>query len=238
MEIKDIQETIRVSIKNVGIKIYKIFAIYVGILLILNIIVRELLQPISKYSLTVLDYLNNGNSDIPKMNNNIYFSILFLLIISLLIRLIAIGWSATCLKVSRGVKDISFHDLSSMFPRFWKVIVIYLLEAIAVYFGLLVFILPGLYFLFRWSMSFYVLIEHPEYGPIKCMRQSSRLMQGEVKNLLRLGFSFIVQYIVALALEYISSGLVSLWKVPPLAIGYAAFYNRLVYWKPAEEIKE
>ncbi len=238
MEIKDIQEVIKVSIKNVGIKIYKIFAIYVGMLLILNIIIRELLQPISIYTLTVMDYINNGNADIPKMSNSIYISLFFLLTISFLIRLLALGWSATCLKVSRGIKDISFHDLSSMFPRFWKVIVIYVLEAIAVYFGLLVFILPGIYFLLRWSMSFYVLIEHPEYGPIKCMRQSSRLMQGEIKNLLRLGFSFIIQYIVALALQYVSYGLVSLWKVPPLGIGYAAFYNRLVYWKPAEEIKE
>jgi uncharacterized membrane protein len=121
--------------------------------------------------------------------------------------------------VSRGVKDISFHDLSSMFSRFWKVIVIYVLEAIAVYFGLLVFILPGIFFLLRWSMAFYVLIEHPEYGPIRCMKQSSRLMTGEIKNLVKLGLSFIVQYIVALALQYISSGLISLWKTPPVCVG-------------------
>ncbi len=238
MELKEIQEAIKKSLLNVGSKIYKVFAIYVGILLILNLIISQLLRPIARYILTVIEYINNGNMDIPQMSKNLYLSLLFIVVISLLIRLIALGWSAACLKVSRGVKDISFHDLSSMFSRFWKVIVIYVLEAIAVYFGLLVFILPGIFFLLRWSMAFYVLIEHPEYGPIRCMKQSSRLMTGEIKNLVKLGLSFIVQYIVALALQYISSGLISLWKTPPVCVGYAAFYNRLVYWQPEEEAKE
>jgi uncharacterized membrane protein len=84
-------------------------------------------------------------------------------------------------------------------------------------------------------MAFFVLIEHPDYGPLRCLRQSSRLMVGEIKNLLKLGVSFLVQYLLAGVIWYFSNGLISLWKLPPLAIGYSAFYNRLVYWKPEAE---
>ncbi len=82
MELKEIQEAIKKSLLNVGSKIYKVFAIYVGILLILNLIISQLLRPIARYILTVIEYINNGNMDIPQMSKNLYLSLLFMVYFS------------------------------------------------------------------------------------------------------------------------------------------------------------
>jgi hypothetical protein len=232
LNVKDIQEIIKKSLLNVGLKIYRIFAIYVGIIFVINIFIIMLYRPIWQYMNSVYVFINKGNYNIPDVSGSIYISMLFIFVMILLSRLVTLGWVAACLNISRGSKEISFHDLSSMFPRFWKITVIYIIETVLIQIGLFFFILPGLILMLKWSMAFYVLIEHPEYGPVKCLKQSSRLMVGEIKNLLRLGFSFFTQYFIAGMLSYVSSGIISLWKVPPLAIGYAAFYNKLVYWKP------
>ncbi len=238
MDIKEIQEAVKKTLLNMGLKIYKVFLIYLGMLLVLNLMIYLLMKPIANYMVTVYEYVSNGNYDIPEAGGNLYIAMLLILIIALLSRLVTLGWDAVCLKASRGIKDISFHDLSSMFPLFWKAAVIYVIEYVLVQIGLLFFIVPGIILLLRFSMAFYVLIEHPDYGPLKCLRQSGRLMVGETTNLIRLGATFFFQYLIAAVVWYFSSRLLNLWKVPPVAIGYSAFYNRLVYWKPEAKADE
>jgi hypothetical protein len=63
-------------------------------------------------------------------------------------------------------------------------------------------------------------------------------MVGEIKNLFRLGAGFFTQYLFAGLIWYFSRELINLFKVPPLAIGYSVFYNRLVYWKPEDKPNE
>ena len=231
LTVKDIQEAIKKALLNVGLKIYKIYAIYIGMLLVLNVVIFLLMQPIAKYSYSVYEYINNNNPNIPQMQGNLYISILFIFLLTLMSRILTIGWDAACLKASRGNTNITFHDLSSMFPYFWKIVVMYIIEFVLVYIGFMLFIIPGVILLLRWSMAFYVLIEHPEYSPYKCLKQSGRIMVGEVNNLLRLGVSFFVQYIFAIAVYLVGRGFLNFFKVPPLGIGYSIFYNKLVYWK-------
>ncbi len=238
MDIKEIQEAVKNTLLNVGVKIYKIYSIYLGMLLVLNLMIFLLMKPIVNYTLTVYEYIGNGNYNIPEAGRNLYIAMLLILIIALLSRLVTLGWDAVCLKASRGVTDISFHDLSSMFPLFWKAAAMYVIEYVLVQIGLLFFIIPGIILLLRWSMAFYVLIEHPDYGPLKCLRQSGRLMVGEIRNLLRLCATFLFQYLIAAEVWYFSSRLLNLWKVPPIALGYSSFYNRLVCWKPGPKADE
>jgi uncharacterized membrane protein len=238
LNIKDIQEAIKKALLSAGMKIYKIFLIYLGINLVLNLMIIFLLKPITQYSLTVYEYYVNGNSDIPAMESSLYISFMLILIILLTVRVVTLGWDRVCLKVSRGETEITFHDLTSMFPQVWKIALMLIIEAILTYIGLLLFIIPGLFLLLRWSMAFYVLIEHPEYGPVRCLKQGARLMVGEIKNLLKLGAVFFTQYLFAGLIWYFSRELINLFKAPPVGIGYSVFYNRLVYWKPEDKPNE
>ena len=54
-------------------------------------------------------------------------------------------------------------------------------------------------------------------------------------NLFRLDLSYILLYGLAALVYYFSSGIVSLWRMPTLALLYAVFYNEAVYWKAPEE---
>ena len=91
---------------------------------------------------------------------------------------------------------------------------------------------------YRWRLSWFVLAEHPEYGPIRCLRQSARLMVGEKMNLFRLDLSLLLPYALSLLVFYFSYGVVRLWELPSIALTHCVFYNTMTHWvdssSPAE----
>lgn len=60
----------------------------------------------------------------------------------------------------------------------------------------LLLVVPGIIKALSWSMSYYIKVEHPEYGWKQCMDASAALTQGHKGELFVLGLSFIGWYIV------------------------------------------
>ena len=147
--------------------------------------------------------------------------------------MVTAGWVALTLNASRG-GEYSWHDLWGSFRNFWKVIVITVVGAVCCTAGAWFFIFPGIWLFYGWRLSLHVLAEHPDYGPIQCMRQSRRLMTGERMNLFRLDLSCILLYVLAALPYFFTSGILVLWRMPTLALLYAVFYNRTVYWQDPE----
>ena len=53
-------------------------------------------------------------------------------------------------------------------------------------------------------------------------------------NLFRLDLSCILLYVLAALPYFFTSGILVLWRMPTLALLYAVFYNRTVYWQDPE----
>ena len=234
MDLQRYKERAQEAARRVGPGLFRIFAIYVGVLAVLGILTYLMENPIYEWQSRALQFAAAGNTQLPPMPDRARTGFLFAQALGLLGRVVTAGWVALTLRAVRG-GEYSWHDLWSAFPYFWKVLVITLLCRVLCALALCLFIFPGVLLFYNWRLSLYVLAEHPDWGPLRCMRQSRRLMVGERMNLLRLDLSCFLMYGLAALLFFFSSGILRLWRMPSLMILYAVFYNEMSYWRdPAE----
>jgi uncharacterized membrane protein len=234
MDLMDYKQKAREAALRAGPGLLKVFAIYAGVLALLNLLGYFLETPMYEWMIRMREYISAGNAELPMPSAQVRQGMALSMLLSLLGRLVTAGWVALTLDASRG-GEYSWHDLWGSFRQFWKVIVITVVSAVCCTAASWFFIFPGVFLFYSWRLSLHVLAEHPDYGPIRCMRQSRRLMTGERMNLFRLDMSCILLYGLAALLYYFSSGIIVLWRMPTIALLHAVFYNRVVYWHSPEE---
>ena len=234
MDLQDFRQKTREAALRAGPGLMKIFAIYAGVLAVLNLLSYFLETPMYDWWISLREYMLAGNAELPLPSAQVHQGMALSLVLTLLGRVVTAGWVTLTLNASRG-REYSWHDLWGSFRNFWKVVVITVVSAVCCAAASWLFIFPGVWLFYSWRLSLHVLAEHPDYGPIRCMRQSRRLMTGERFNLFRLDLSCILLYGLAALLFYFSSGILALWRMPTLAILHAVFYNRAVYWQDPEE---
>ncbi len=77
------------------------------------------------------------------------------------------------------------------FSHFVKTVFLMLLMSAKIFLWSLLFVVPGIIASFRYSQAFYVQVDHPEYTANQCLKESSRLMQGNKMKFFCLNLSFI-----------------------------------------------
>ena len=87
----------------------------------------------------------------------------------------------------------------------------------------LLLVIPGIVKSYSYAMSYYVKVDHPEYGWKACVDESIRLMRGHKWELFMLDLSFIGWYIVG----SLCLGVGILWVTPYLAATRAQFYESI-----------
>ena len=234
MDLQKYKQKTREAALRAGPGLMKVFAVYAVVIALLNLLGFFLETPMYEWSMRVREYVQAGNMELPLPSARVHQGMALSLLLGLMGRIVTAGWVALTLNASRG-GEYSWHDLWGSFRNFWKVIVITVATTLCCTAALWFFIFPGIWLFYGWRLSLHVLAEHPDYGPIQCMRQSRRLMTGERMNLFRLDLSCILLYGLAALVFYFSSGIVALWRMPTLALLYAVFYNEAVYWKAPEE---
>ncbi len=105
------------------------------------------------------------------------------------------GFILFCINTVFG-RHAEVANLLDGFSIFWKVLILSLLESVIVFFGMLLFIIPGIIMIYRYRMAIYILMDDPEKSPVQCMRESAVLTKGFKWQLFVLDFSFIGWYIV------------------------------------------
>lgn len=151
------------------------------------------------------------------------------LIISILIvkRLMAVGYMAYCLKVSRS-EEADTRTVFDSFTMFFKILRLDILRFVIVGLWSLLFIFPGVIAYYSYRQSFYILMDKPDFGPLDCMRESKRMMTGNRLELFFLDFSFLGWNFIDRVVEYATSlRLFSLWLAPYVGVARAGFYDRL-----------
>lgn len=163
------------------------------------------------------------------------------------------GFAIFCLNTVRA-RQSSYWNLFDGFGMFWRVIWLSILQAIFVFLWSLLFVIPGIIAAYRYRMSLYLLLEHPEMDPLACINESKRIMKGHKWELFCFDLSFIGWLmLVALAVslgitlaEYMSPSFateflnviglgvfVQFFVLPYMDLSYAGYYVELT--RPAQD---
>ena len=131
------------------------------------------------------------------------------------------GGSLLALKISRG-EDFNFEMIFSGFNHFIKTLLLYVSFILIVIAGLILLIIPGIYFSLKYSMCFFALVESPDLSIGEAFQRSSDLMKEDKWKLFLL---YLLYFLIVIA------GLITiigwLWAFPLIYVSNAIFYEYL-----------
>ncbi|MGF6375599.1 putative membrane protein [Clostridiales Family XIII bacterium PM5-7] len=94
-------------------------------------------------------------------------------------------------------KEINHGFLFNGFEYYLKSLGLFLVVTVFTILWSLLFLIPGIIAMLRYSQAFYILADHPEKGIMECFNESKQLMAGNKGKLFALSFSFIGWIILA-----------------------------------------
>ena len=103
---------------------------------------------------------------------------------------------------------------------FFKFVITEVLQFIFLICWYLLLIIPGIIKYYSYAMTEFILMDHPEYGPLQAITESRKMMYGHRMQLFILGLSFIGWFLLCI----ITLGIASLWVVPYYSTARAKFY--------------
>lgn len=140
------------------------------------------------------------------------------------------------IKISLLLNDTRKADYASLFLQGKKLInfiVASILYGLIVLAGLILLIVPGLIWAFKYSFYAYFIVDE-NAGPIESLKKSSRLTKGAIIKLMFFGLAQAGVFILGVLALVV--GL--LWAYPVVGIAEAHVYRKLLsQMKPAETAK-
>lgn len=153
------------------------------------------------------------------------------LVLTLFVSVVTFGFMRYCLRISRGEKEVPVEELISGFRIFLKVVALNLLTGLFTVLWSLLFVIPGLVAAYRYRMAPLLLMDHPDWSAMECIRESKRLMQGQKMNLFSLDLSFIGWSLLSFLVTAVSFiPVMDIWLTPYMQVTECHFYNELVGW--------
>ena len=118
--------------------------------------------------------------------------LLFLFIPIIVSGPLSLGFSIIALKVVRS-EEIKLEQLFDGFSSFGNSLGAYVLMALAILAGALLFVIPGIILAFAFSMTFYIMADHRNISPVDALKKSMEMMKGYKLDLfvLFLGLSLL-----------------------------------------------
>lgn len=133
-----------------------------------------------------------------------------------------VGFQVYALHIARDQKA-EIGNLMDGFSIFGRVIVLLILQGVIVSLLTLLLIVPGVIAAYRYRQAMYLLIEHPDYSPVRCLKESGRLMRGHKVELFTLDVSFL-GWVLAQMFVPIFGTMIGIWVIPYTEITYANYY--------------
>lgn len=144
--------------------------------------------------------------DLPNYSKTI--TEMILLIIGSTISVGLLGYSLNFVKRQEKLSDLFVAFRS--FKSFFKFILLNILIGIKVFLWSLLFIVPGIIAIFRYSQANFILLENPDIKVSDSLKESSKIMKGHKLQYFGLSLSFIGWELLALIPLYIGLILVVL----------------------------
>ena len=253
LTISTLKQCSRDDMKNTKPSVYRAAALFVVISLVLSILLTNLtgqagyarnirsfadrhadeLTAIGKsasdpeyYSQKVTEFSEKYASEVLSLYPRVtWVAGVLAVLVYLMSAVISVGLDLYCLKVSRR-QETKTMDIFTSFEFLFKAMSIVILQAVFIMLWSLLFIIPGIIAAYRYSQSFYIMYDHPEYSAFDCIRRSSQMMRGHKGMLFLLQLSFIGWLILDYAVSaVIIVPILSVFVQPYLGIAKARFYN-------------
>ena len=141
---------------------------------------------------------------------------------SIFLGFIVVGYYAVNLKLIR-TKTAKIEDLFSGCKNFVTNFLAYLLMEIFTFLWSLLFIIPGIVKAIAYSMTPYILNDHPEMSATEAITESRKMMNGHKMEYFLLQLSFLGWII----LSSFTWGILLLYVMPYMQATSAAFYEKL-----------
>ena len=191
----------------------------------------------SQEALRYVQYLQDGNTDaaisvILEHTPSPGAQLVNLLLEALTI-IVSLGFEIFLLNTLRGTSP-ELGNLLDGFSYWWKLLVMDFVIGLLIMLWSLLLIVPGIIAAYRYSMANYVLITHPDYGIMECIRESKRLTSGWKSTLFVLDLSFLGWSLLC-AIPVIG-WLLSVWVTPYRALTFLEYYEQISgYPVPAQD---
>lgn len=111
-------------------------------------------------------------------------------LLSYLLAIVSFGLLMIYFHVLRG-EETETGMLLDGFSNWAKVLLLVLITRLLTTLGFWAFLIPGFVLLYNYRMARYLMILHPDFGVLDCMRESRMRMRGHRLELLRLDLSFL-----------------------------------------------
>lgn len=153
------------------------------------------------------------------------FAMILAALLLLMHTMMRVGFQIYALHLARDEKA-DYGNLLDGFAMFGRVFVLLVLRWVIVTVCALAFLLPGIVMAYRYRQAMYLLVEHPEYTPVRCLRESGKLMKGRKLELFVLDLSFLGWVLAQQLLPYVGT-LLGVWVIPYTEVTYARYYTLL-----------
>ena len=154
-----------------------------------------------------------------------------LLAFELVIIILSFGYTGYLLRVVRG-EPSGFGNLLDGFGIAGRAIVLTLLIDMLVAFASALLFVPGVILSYAYSMAYRLQMDHPDWPPVRCMRESRYMMRGHKWELFLLQMSFLGWLILATIPG------ISVFVKPYVSLAETVFYENLraVAQQPPQEV--
>lgn len=143
-------------------------------------------------------------------------------LLNYLLAIVDFGLLMLIVHAIRG-EEIAVGMLLDGFGQWWRVLLIAIWRDLLVSLGFVLLIVPGVFLAYSYRMAPYILLRHPEYGILDCMRESRRRMTGKRMELFVLDLSFLGW--ILLCCVPILGWVLALWVFPWYRCSEALFFE-------------
>lgn len=138
---------------------------------------------------------------------------------------LSLGFFGCFLDIVRK-KPLRFSRMLSGYSSvrfFLKVLWMEILASVFIFLWMLLLVIPGIVKSFSYSLSYFILLDHPEYSARGAISRSAEMMRGHKWELLKLLLSFWKWWLLAI----VTCGIAMIWVFPYFMTAFAKFYDRL-----------
>ena len=155
-----------------------------------------------------------------ELSNTEFVPTAILLLFQLVFIILSYGYTAYTLQVVRG-EPSGYGNLLDGFGIAWRAVALTLLTDALVMVASVALLVPGLILSYAYGMAPYLQVDHPDWSPIRCMRESRIMMRGHKWDLFVLQLSFLGWQILATIPG------VSVFVKPYVSLTETVFYENL-----------
>ena len=146
------------------------------------------------------------------------------LLLRLALSIVGVGFSLFVINTVRQTGPV-FGNLLDGFGMLPRLLFLLVLQYAFIILWSLLFLIPGIIAAYRYSLAVYVMIDHPEYTAMDCLRESKRLTNGYKAQLFTLDLSFIL-WLLLTALPVLGYA-AQVYVTPYMETARVLYYERI-----------